>query len=1839
MGKKNIFKKIKDWIVGKDSKVKEANRVTNYGGGASSKSVQKEVKRSIVKAEAKKRGEKQTAYQQSAVSKSSSSAFKATPPSVRKAEAKDRQTSKKSDAFNAKNAFKASAQPKFTHQSTALGTMSKRDIDTRTAKINAYNENRKYQSRAADKLKPLIDEKYSGDTAESRRRIKSGEYQSDPNVMKYETLKHPIAMSAGRGALSGATFGLSELGMALLPKSKEVEEAERLYQANKSKGAEFAGEMVGSLLGFGLTGGASKAAVKGVAPKTTARLGESATEYLAKNGLVRRAAEKEALRKLGTTATKEEIERFARARAAKLVAALGEDAAVNLTTSAVADVAQAVVDSDNPAEFLKNLGINVGMDWTLGFATSAIPAFRGSNVDDAFVRNLPPPKASDRVFAGDVFNKANRANVDEGLERINIRDMARPSAQNMDAQVDDSLDELIESATTAETPKVEVKAEAPKTEVKTDATVEAPKAETEELPKPEAESLKETAQKRADEVMGAEYKEQKPKTKEIPEKTKEAADKKADDIRAELAKEDIDPNLKAENPEDNIRAALAEDKTKARAKEEKISKGQAAVREAYEEQTGESWKVGKNGFESDADKRATFDQLWDARKEYHQSQGRETERKLSKYASTQVRVASKERADYIIDNIIKHSQDAEYDVLHHEEVYREVAENLEKDWDTWVNKLSDVADGGDWGGKDTPKLLATAQFLGELIDDVPRTPETDALAKIAYLAGQKLTTSSAQTMNFRRHFAHLSPASKLDVIMDDLAKTLDNAQGFNKKHAKGLKGLNHWERLDYIKGQLMDDPKLKDAVEKMVYAKTPEELDVMKRRNEGLISQIEGLEKQKAELEKKLKAAEAKAKASGKATLPQDVDEMAQIKDLDVEIEGLNAQKQILDSQIEKAEKANVDPDELTKAQAKVIRAFNKHNAKTGYDVVQELRYIAMLLNPKTHIRNVGGSGFFSPVRDLSNTIRAGVEEGVFKHYGMEVDVKHGGLTSLIGNTEAGKKATEAINKSEIRNALYGNSKLTELPTQRGRGKTLAGKALDAVSDFSSWTLKKEDDAFKTLAFKKNYIMSYNKYLKDGVPITPKIEAAIEAEAIQEAKIATFNEYNAVANALNKFYKNSTNANASGAMRWAARGTNALMPFTKAPANLMKQSINYSPLGLAKGMYAIKQAGKKGDAQALNRAIDELSSGVTGTGIYVLGALLGGTTDMFTTNVGKDDLGAKFKKDRGYQNYSVNFVDPETGKGHSFTLDWLVPNSAAFFMGVETANQIKKNGFSIFDVVHAAGDWAQVTSRLAEPVMDTSMLSGLNSMIEGVRGNYNGDDQLGVPHILLRETVQSYLNSLVPSVLGQTTRTLYKTDKQILGDSDWKYWANSTRSKAGLANLDIETLGGALGADTDVYGNVRNDKGKRFTEAVKDKDKAALTEYGKSALKNFFSPANIQKIDMSEVDKEKLAEYEKRVAAGEDPSKLSYLFPKKAGEWQRNFSYGYGDEDDAGNKTDIKMTNKEISLYNKAKAKGGAEGMRAALSNYIFHRFDADEKGHYTIPHDDNITPEEAEKLIKKFEGKSIREVEQWLYQDPRFKKANKAEQKQVLEDLWKLDGTGMATGSRREGERAVIKARGGDLVDYDYKNETPERVQKNLQEALDKGIVTAEQALDFTRNAVKYGYYPSADGKGGGTVTPYYNKKEMMEYLAKSGYSYEECEALYNAFRKKGSKEFSGIDLSSGGWHGYGYRRWHRWGSYQRKGRKPSNEMPSGFKAKKSRVSSGGSNVSAPNVSGGINTKSTASRMSTSPKINITPLNIKTVRANSGKPRRNSSNLSTALEDIQKTEKKVKPPKARRSK
>lgn len=808
-------------------------------------------------------------------------------------------------------------------------------------------------------------------------------------------------------------------------------------------------------------------------------------------------------------------------------------------------------------------------------------------------------------------------------------------------------------------------------------------------------------------------------------------------------------------------------------------------------------------------------------------------------------------------------------------------------------------------------------------------------------------------------------------------------------------------------------------------------------------------------------------------------------------------------------------------AYTEMLYEFNKHNVKSGFDVLQQWRYLSMLGNFKTHNRNIIGSAFFAPIRQISNAIRAGIEAPIEKAlksggYDIELNIKHGGLSPEAvletwrknPKSEAGIAAKDALER--ISPSLFDRTnELTKYGTKshRGRSKRFMGKAIDWLSDFNGNLLTKEDEFFKKRAFRENYIKSYNRLLNDGVEITDKVKKLIEAEAIQEAQIATFNEYNEFAKALSNFTKNATDANAEGWKRWTARGVNALIPFEKVPANLGKQAINYSPLGIARGFAGIKKAAKSGDSVMLNQAIDRLASGVTGTGIFGLGMLLGKTTDMFTTNTGKNDPAAKFKKGQGMQNYSVNFYDPETGKGTSMTLDWLVPAAPIFFAGIEMANQMKENDYS---AVALALDWSTVMSRLTEPVMESSFLSALHGALETMRGGYGGDDDKGWAEILLRETAQSYVNSIIPTALGQVARTAYKADKQITGETDREYWLNTLKSKTGLAadNAVTRKLGiEPLGADTDLYGNVKNEK-----NSGKD--------YAVSALKNFLSPTNIQQIDISATDREKLRQYEEAVKNGADPNEMAYLFPKK--QYKKQFSRG---------NLNVNMTNQELSAYNQAKTTGGSEAMRSALEGIMFNRYDVGEDGKTKVLVN-GYTKAQKAKLIKDAENWSVREVEEWLYNNDDFKNATEAEQKKVITRLWNLNRK-KAEGAQRVGEQAVIKAQGGDVNEYNFNNELSEKKREALQPYVNSGVLSYEEAVDFARNAGKTYYYQDEDG---GSSKTYYNKTAMIEYLVDKGYSYEKAEALYNSFKASNAKAYNGNSLSRIG----GRRR--SYGGYRRR-------------------------------------------------------------------------------------------------
>lgn len=1580
-----LLQKFKDWLTGDNDKkssskskaIKEANRVSNYGGGGST-SVKKTVE-----------------------SSGSSSYRKAVVKQKKKEEEKKQQIA---------SAFKA-VESKAGQRTTPVDPKQKilsEKAQKRKNLLDAFKaEQAEFHALTNNKYNPNTGDKEHD--ALARQLIKGGFDSANPVAERMAVKYHPKLYSATRGALSGVTFGGSELLTKYAPRSEEWKESEEYYQQNKSKGAELAGEIVGSFAGFGLTGGLSakgaKAAATRLAPRALEKTTAGAVEKLATSSLIRRAAEKEAIKRLGIEgATKEAIAQIARRRAEEAVAELGKDAAINLTTGLASDLSHSILDSTdengkiNWGQFAKNMGINAGMNLAIGGATSVLPAAR---VGRGAINQ------ADNVIA---------RNADEAAEAVTPRAAAEV------------------------TPPVA---------------------------RPATGSVEQTAERVAKEQNGdfpyATVDER------IP--TDNPTQTKLNDTKAELenrARQLAGGEEATTKPQATPKAEVEETGN--------IPKGVQQAREAHTKTTGET--VG-------GDKPTNFSDRYDAYKEYHKSQGTEARRKQSKAAASQINAMDSDAERGLREKLAKQGA-LDYDTIVTKEMYDKVSKEFKDDAEHWIGRIIDASEDAEKVSlKELPDMQARCQYLMAVLD-----PSKDEAAEGAYTAAFKLakdiSSKSGQTLNLRRNFVHLTEAGKIESTVDDLVKMLDSSIGFEKKH-KLPRG--KYDRENAIKGILMDDPEIKSGIEKLVKAKNEED---------------------------------------------------------------------------------------VAEAYTELMLTLNKQNPKTGFDVIQEMRYLNMLGNPKTHIRNIFGSALFSPMRTISNTIRSSIEDSIAKKAGLEI-TRHGGISpeaflearAKNPRTEAGKKAAEAFNT--MKRDILGSSKYDNVQ-YKGRAKTAAGKFMDTLSDLNSSLLSKEDDFFRSRAFKENYIKSYNKYLKKGVPITEKIERQIEQEALQESKIATFNEYNSLAEFLNKIERKAYDAKATTGERAAGAAVNAVMPFTKVPANILKQSVNYSPAGIARGYANIAKAAKRGDSQLLNTAIDQLSSGLTGTGVMALGLFLGKSTDAFTTNAGKDDYAAKFKKAQGVQNYSFTYTDPETGKATSITLDWLVPTSSVFFMGVELANQMKSGDFNALDF---GGDWAQITSRLIEPVMETSMLSGLYSTLESMRSSYGDDDKQSALSLMGRETAQSYLNSLVPTVVGQISRTAYKSDKQVSGDTDWEYFKNSMKSKTGLAadNKVTRKLGiEPLGADTTAYGDV---KGKKET----------TEDYIKSGLKNFLSPANIQKVDLSELDRAKIKQYEDAVKNGADPQDMAYLFPKK--QYKKQFSVG---------DMDVKMSNKDLSTYNQAKTKGGEEAMRLALEGIMFNRYDKDENGKRTILKN-GYTKEQKEELIKSAKGMSMREIEQWLYEQPQFKSASEAEQRKVINHMWSLSGQGKAQGAKRVGEQAVIKAQGGDVDQYNFKNEVTKKKQEAIQSAIDNGVVTYAEVVDFARNAGKTYYYENDEG---GTANTYFNKKEMIEYIIKKGYSYEKAEALFNAFKASNAKPYSGNYLGSGR-RGY-YRR-----GYRRRGR------------------GGGSSPSL--VSQTI--KASAYKTKEFNPDVVTPSTRSGSSSGSG-----AKALAAALQDLQKVEAKIKPPK-----
>ncbi|MBQ0035510.1 MAG: hypothetical protein KBT35_01185 [Firmicutes bacterium] len=423
--------------------------------------------------------------------------------------------------------------------------------------------------------------------------------------------------------------------------------------------------------------------------------------------------------------------------------------------------------------------------------------------------------------------------------------------------------------------------------------------------------------------------------------------------------------------------------------------------------------------------------------------------------------------------------------------------------------------------------------------------------------------------------------------------------------------------------------------------------------------------------------------------------------------------------------------EELENARSNIENRISNEIPKTFRDYWNAWRYLAMLGNPRTHIRNIVGNAIFVPAVNLKNAIGVGLE----KAFANSTDFR----TKALLTNSAEDKARLELGKTRYEETRGAISKEKYERSEFGNGTI--GKLLNKASNFNSTLMDKEDLFFSKSRYAKSYAeaMKANNLTEENM--TPELEKRISEYAMLEAQKATYRDANSLAEKLNGWQ----NSDKKG-LRMASFFKDALIPFTKTPMNIIKRGVEYSPAGLiyslTYGAYELNQG--KIDAA---KFLDNIASGASGSVIMAIGAWLA-SMGLFRTKDDDNDRKNYFDQENGEQDYAID-LSPLGIEG-TYTIDWATPVIMPFAMGAELYNALTDlDGLEGFNVLDAVLD---ISAKLQDPIMETSMLSSLQDALKSYANS--GGEWMGN---ILMSMASSYVLQFFPTIGGQIARTIDDT--------------------------------------------------------------------------------------------------------------------------------------------------------------------------------------------------------------------------------------------------------------------------------------------------------------------------------------------------------------------------------------------------------------------------------------------------------------------------------------------------
>ena len=453
--------------------------------------------------------------------------------------------------------------------------------------------------------------------------------------------------------------------------------------------------------------------------------------------------------------------------------------------------------------------------------------------------------------------------------------------------------------------------------------------------------------------------------------------------------------------------------------------------------------------------------------------------------------------------------------------------------------------------------------------------------------------------------------------------------------------------------------------------------------------------------------------------------------------------------------------DEATKA---IYMDIGRQMPSTFIDKWNAWRYLAMLGNARTHVRNVAGNLGFAPVV-LAKDVAATLVESIV---GFASRGKMGRTKAMPGLKLLKAAWDDYVNAADEISAggKYSESALKNQYVEDGR-QIFKFKPLEKARKSNSAAMEIEDMWFA----RPHYAFALAQYCKaNGVTVeqlrTGKALGNGRNYAIREAQKATYRDTNAFSQTISELGRYHGDNKVKKGVSVVMEG---ILPFRKTPANILVRGVEYSPIGLLKSItYDLYRVSKKEITAA--EAIDNIAAGMTGTMLLAAGAYLA-AEGLIRGSGGDDEEEKKFDELQGHQAYAL-----ELPNGTSVTLDWLAPEALPLFVGVNLYEMARENKgrSSLSDILTAV-------SNVTEPMLEMSCLQSLNDVFDNV--GYASSNGMSPLVSALSGAATSYLTQAFPTILGQAERsaqdarmTTY-TEKNGFLTSDMQYMLGKISAK------------------------------------------------------------------------------------------------------------------------------------------------------------------------------------------------------------------------------------------------------------------------------------------------------------------------------------------------------------------------------------------------------------------------------------------------------------------------------